>query len=79
MTQVRPEWRQFYTAQCDDEKPPKDMDCEVCGRSLRQQADCNRHKCSAERALPVGLQAGSRQCCRCGRWFRTGVLGGGGG
>ena len=54
MTQVRPEWRQFYTAQCDDEKPPKDIDCEVCGHSFRRQAEC-----SAERALPVRLQVGS--------------------
>ena len=71
ITQVRPEWRQFYTAQCDDEKPPKHINCEICGCSFRRQADCNRHKCSAERALPGRLQGGSRQCSRCGRWLRS--------
>ena len=80
MTQVWPEWRQFYTAACDDEKPPKDIDCEVCGHFFRRQADCNRHKCLAECALPVILQAGSQQCSRCVRWFRSaGWVGGGGG
>ena len=38
---------------------------------------CVCHKCSAERALPVRLQAGSRQCSRCERRFRS--AGGGGG
>ena len=71
INQVQPEWRQFYTAQCDDAKPPKHINCEICGRSFRQQANCNRHKCSAERALPVRFQAGSRQCSRCGRWFKS--------
>ena len=69
INQVRQEWRTFYTAQCDDERPPKQIDFEICGRSFRRQPDCNRQKCSAERALPVRLQAGSRQCVRCGRWF----------
>ena len=64
ITQVRQEWRQFYTAQCDDEKPPKDFDCEICGRYFRRQADCNHQKCSAGHALPVRLQAGSRQCSK---------------
>ena len=68
MAQVRPQWRQFYTAQCN-EKPPKDIGCEVCGRSFRRQADCNRHKCSAKRARPVRLQAGI--CSRCGRLFKS--------
>ena len=35
-------------------------------------------KCLAERALPVRLQAGSRQCSRCGRRFRSAGSGGGG-
>ena len=71
ITPVRPEWRHFYTTQCDDEKPAKHIDCEICWRSIRRQANCNRHKCSAERALPVRLQAGSRQCSRCRRWLRS--------
>ena len=65
------EWRQFYAAQCDDEKPPKDIACDVWGRSFCRQVDCNRHKCSAEYDLSVGLQARSLQCSRCGRWFKS--------
>ena len=53
------------------DKPHKHIDCEICGCSFRRKADCNRHTCSAERALLVRLQAGSRQCSRCGRWFRS--------
>ena len=51
-----------------DEKPPNSIDSEVCGHSFRRQA-----KCSAERALPVRLQVGSRRVP--GEEDSSGVLG----
>ena len=43
--------------------------CEVCSRSFDRSSDMKRHKCVAERRLPVPMQRGSRQCGTCSLWF----------
>ena len=50
--------------------------CEVCSRSFRRSSDMKRHRCVAERRLPVPMQRRSRQCgtgvCACVRaWVRS--------
>ena len=45
--------------------------CEVCSRSFRRPSDMKRHKCVAERCLPLPMQRGSRQCGTCSLWFAS--------
>ena len=42
--------------------------CEVCSRAFRRPSDMKRHKCVAERCLPLPMQRGSRQCGTCSLW-----------
>ena len=45
--------------------------CEVCSRSFRRSSVMKRHKCVAERCLPVQMQRGARQCGTCSLWFAS--------
>ena len=45
--------------------------CAVCERNFSQIGDLKRHKCLAERSLPVEEQQGATQCLVCHRWFRS--------
>jgi len=45
--------------------------CTVCRRTFRRESDRARHKCIAERQLPIQEQAGAVQCTLCQRWFRS--------
>ena len=47
------------------------IECSVCRRLFRREADKARHKYVRERARPVEQQRGSVQCEVCGRWFRS--------
>ena len=47
------------------------LNCGLCNRSFRRAGDHARHKCLAERQLPIPQQSGSVQCERCLRWFRS--------
>ena len=47
------------------------IECAVCRRLFRREADKARHECSSERAKPVDEQRGSVKCDACGRWFRS--------
>ena len=44
---------------------------EVCFRSFRRSSDMKRHKCVAERRLPMPVQRGSKQCGTCSHWFAS--------
>ena len=46
------------------------IQCSICERSFSQSSDLKRHKCLAERSLPIELQHGAIQCS-CHRWFRS--------
>ena len=43
--------------------------CAVCERTFSRIDDLKRHKCLAERSLPVEEQQGATQCLVCHRWF----------
>ena len=47
------------------------VDCLICHRSFRRPGDKARHKCSAERSLPIQEQRGAVQCGTCRRWFHS--------
>ncbi len=45
--------------------------CDLCSRSFKSKSGFARHKCRAERELPVEDQCGARTCRECQRWFRS--------
>ena len=45
------------------------IECAVCRRLFRREADNTRHKCSSEGAKPVNEQRGSVKCDG-GPWFQ---------
>ena len=47
------------------------VDCLICPRTFRRPGDKARHKCSAERSLPIQEQRGAVQCGTCRRWFHS--------
>ena len=49
----------------------KSVVCETCDRFFSRHSDLKRHKCHAERQLPIHLQAGAAQCNKCNRWFAS--------
>ena len=53
------------------EQEARTIECSVCRRQFRREADKARHKCSAERRKPIHKQRGSVRCTVCGRWFRS--------
>ena len=79
LAQDRREWYRVYSEGAREQleqhrkKDPgvKTVECDVCGRLFRREADKARHKCRDERAKPVDEQRGSVKCGVCGRWFRS--------
>ena len=45
--------------------------CDDCQLFFRRPGDLKRHKCRAERNLPVQDQLGAVHCTKCDRWFRS--------
>ena len=69
--QARDEWRVVCHSLPDPPSTSSAVRCAVCLRSSKSQSGLSRHKCQAERELPVHLQPGAQQCSRCDRWFRS--------
>ena len=67
--QDRQQWRSGIEQPPPTPIPVPTFSCFVCDRCFRRPADRARHKCTAERLLPVEQQAGSVKCCKCERWF----------
>ena len=51
--------------------PERQIQCHLCRRLFRREADLARHKCVEEHNLPVCQQRGAVQCLTCNRWFRS--------
>ena len=53
-------------------RPGAPVFCDDCQRFFRRLGDLKRHKCRAERNLPVQDQLGAVHCtmAKCDRWFR---------
>ena len=69
--QDRQEWRVIcHTLPPDDPQQPGKV-CNECHRSFKSSAGLKRHKCTAERLLPVSEQSGSKFCAVCQHWFRS--------
>ena len=45
--------------------------CSVCQRTFNRPGDFKRHKCLAERSLPIEEQQGAIHCTKCQRWFHS--------
>ena len=71
LAQHRVDWRALYSTSVRPASPALSVLCDECGRTFRSQSAMARHKCLAERALPIPEQPGSRQCQSCCRWFRS--------
>ena len=69
--QARVKWRVICHSLPDPPPTSSAVQCTVCLRSFKSQSGLSRHKCRAERELPVNQQPGARQCSRCERWFRS--------
>ena len=76
--QDRREWYEAYSERRSGaaSKPgrhqeERTIECAVCRKLFRREADKARHKCSSHRAKPVDEQRGSVKCDACGRWFRS--------
>ena len=67
----RTKWRQVTTTFQPPSPKKKTIECATCQRSFSRPSDMVRHKCLAERQLPVDLQRGSLQCSVCQKWFRS--------
>ena len=69
--QDRQNWRMFLAEPPPhtDDSPP--LRCLLCARDFRRRNDMARHKCIAQRKLPVSQQKGARQCMKCMRWLRS--------
>ena len=69
----RPAWRNLVSSTVANPPIPElpSITCQTCDRTFRRPSDIARHKCSAQRRLPVSQQAGARLCSRCQRWFRS--------
>ena len=69
--QDRQNWRMFFAEpppHTDDSPPLRFL---LCARDFRRRNDMARHKCIAQRKLPVSQQKGARQCMKCMRWLRS--------
>lgn len=73
LTANRQDWRRMHRTLPEDMStvPCQDWSCEVCKRTFKSKAGIARHKCVAERKLPVHLQAGAKRCLVCERWFKS--------
>ena len=67
----RLEWRVLTSAPVAADLPSPSISCDTCHRVFRRPGDLARHKCLAERRLPVDQQSGAVQCSSCSRWFRS--------
>lgn len=67
----RHEWRSVCRRLPQVQLPRADTNCEICDRSFKSQSGLARHKCTAQRRLPVSEQLGARQCLKCDRWFKS--------
>ncbi len=71
----RSEWAGMYKSAIfqagEDDVPCPGFPCDECGREFRSNAGFKRHKCLAERLLPLHEQPGSVNCHHCGRWFAS--------
>lgn len=70
VAQDRAQWR-GATRTVTEAPPVKAFPCSACGRSFKSSTGRTRHKCTAERMLPVEKHRGARHCERCNRWFRS--------
>ena len=72
--QSRSTWRELYLPQPNFQRhfpSSTAVCCRLCRREFSRPSDFKRHKCLAERLLPVHEQSGAVQCPRCGVWFRS--------
>ena len=67
----RQEWRSIYLPSVDRPAPESAAHCNTCNRTFTKHSGLTRHKCLAERRLPVELQRGARHCSTCRRWFKS--------
>ena len=67
----RTAWRNFINTPAEPGQPSPAIVCDICYRSFRRSCDMARHKCKAERQLPLHLQRGALQCPVCSRWFAS--------
>jgi len=72
----REQWQQLYLQSVDDGEylhtaQLPTVQCAICQRFFRSESGKARHKCVAERQLPIEEQTGAVQCQRCERWFRS--------
>ena len=67
----RTAWRNFINTPAESGQPSPAIVCDICYRSFRRPCDMARHKCKAERQLPLHLQRGALQCPVCSRWFAS--------
>ena len=69
--QDRSAWREHVLVFQPPRAVEKSVLCSSCNRAFSRPQDRARHKCLAERQLPVHQQRGSAQCVSCCRWFRS--------
>ena len=69
-SQDRPAWREVCHT-LPTPAPPTSFPSTICHRVFKSKAGLSRHKCAAERQLPVRDQPGALQCPKCLRWFRS--------
>ena len=69
--QDRSAWREQVLVFQPPRAVEKSVLCSSCNRAFSRPQDKARHKCLAERQLPVHQQRGSAQCVSCCRWFRS--------
>ena len=67
----RTAWRNFINTPAEPGQPSPAIVCDICYRSFRRSCDMARHKCKAERQLPLQLQRGALQCPVCSKWFAS--------